>query len=104
MPPSDLASIRRAGMLHDLGRCGVHNGILDKAGPLSETEWERVRLHPYLTGRLLSRWGALARLAAIAAAHHERTDGTGYFRGVHAAELSPAMPLLAAVDAYHAMT
>ena len=104
LPEADCRAIRRAGLLHDLGRCGVHNGIWEKAGPLTEAEWERVRLHPYLTGRLLSRCEALAPLAALAAAHHERSDGSGYHRGAHGVELSPGMRLLAAADAYQAMT
>jgi len=104
LPASDRAMIRRAALLHDLGRCGVHNGIWDKPGPLTDGEWERVRLHSYLTGRLLSRSAALAPLAQTAAGHHERTDGTGYHRGVRGPDLSPAMRLLAAADAYHAMT
>jgi HD-GYP domain-containing protein (c-di-GMP phosphodiesterase class II)/DNA-binding CsgD family transcriptional regulator len=101
---TDCLALRRAGLLHDLGRCGVDNGIWDKPGPLSEAEWERVRLHPYLTGRLLSRCPALEPLAEVAAAHHERTDGSGYYRAVRASDLSPAMRLLAAADAYQAMT
>jgi HD-GYP domain-containing protein (c-di-GMP phosphodiesterase class II)/DNA-binding CsgD family transcriptional regulator len=104
MPTSDCVLIRRAGLLHDLGRCGVHNGIWDKPGPLTDAEWERVRLHPYLTGRLLSRSPALTGLAGLAAAHHERSDGSGYYRGARAAELPPAMRLLAAADAYQAMS
>jgi response regulator RpfG family c-di-GMP phosphodiesterase/DNA-binding CsgD family transcriptional regulator len=104
MPLADRVALGRAGLLHDLGRCGVHNGIWDKAGPLTDAEWERVRLHPYLTGRLLSRSSTLKPFAILAAAHHERTDGSGYFRGASAAELTPAMRLLAAADAYQAMT
>jgi HD-GYP domain-containing protein (c-di-GMP phosphodiesterase class II) len=101
---SECVALRRAGLLHDLGRCAVHNGIWDKTGPLSEAEWERVRLHPYLTGRLLGRCPALEPLAAVAAAHHERGDGSGYYRAVHASDLSVSMRLLAAADAYQAMT
>jgi len=101
---SECGSLRYAGLLHDLGRCGVDNGIWDKPGPLSESEWERVRLHPYLTGRLLSRCPALEPLAPLAAAHHERADGSGYYRAIHASQLSPSMRILAAADAYRAMT
>ena len=104
MPATDCATLRRAGLVHDLGRCGVHNGIWDRPGPLTDAEWERVRLHPYLTGRLLARCPALAPLAQVAAAHHERVDGSGYHRGVRAGDLSPAMRLLSAADAYQAMT
>jgi HD-GYP domain-containing protein (c-di-GMP phosphodiesterase class II) len=104
MPASDCTALRRAGLVHDLGRCGVHNGIWDKPGALTDAEWERVRLHPYLTGRLLSRAAALAPLGAMASAHHERPDGSGYHRGAHAPELSMGMRVLAAADAYAAMT
>jgi len=104
MPAADCVTLRRAGLVHDLGRCGVDNGIWDKPGPLTDAEWERVRLHPYLTGRLLARCPALAPLAQVAAAHHERADGSGYHRGVRASELGPAMRLLGAADAYQAMT
>jgi HD-GYP domain-containing protein (c-di-GMP phosphodiesterase class II) len=104
LPEADRAAVYQAGLLHDIGRCGVHNGIWDKPGRLTEAEWERVRLHPYLTNRLLTRCALLAPLAQLAAAHHERTDGSGYHRGARAAELSRAMRLLAAADTYQAMT
>jgi HD-GYP domain-containing protein (c-di-GMP phosphodiesterase class II) len=104
LPEGDRAAVYQAGLLHDIGRCGVHNAIWDKRGRLTDAEWERVRLHPYLTNRLLTRCVALAPLAQLAAAHHERPDGSGYHRGAKAAELSHAMRLLAASDAYQAMT
>jgi HD-GYP domain-containing protein (c-di-GMP phosphodiesterase class II) len=77
MPDPDVATTRRAGYLHDLGRTGISNAVWDKQGPLTESERERVRLHPYYTERMLRRPAALAGLAAIAAAHHERLDGSG---------------------------
>jgi HD-GYP domain-containing protein (c-di-GMP phosphodiesterase class II) len=98
------AELRRAGLLHDVGRIGVSNTIWDKGGPLSETEMERVRMHPYLTQRTLSRAPRLARLAEVAAAHHERLDGSGYPRGLAGGALSPEARILAAADAYQAMT
>jgi HD-GYP domain-containing protein (c-di-GMP phosphodiesterase class II) len=101
---SETAAVRHAALLHDLGRTGVSNSIWDKPGALTESERERVRLHPYYTERALARPTALARLGAIAAAHHERLDGSGYHRGLAGASLSPLPRLLAAVDAYHAMT
>jgi HD-GYP domain-containing protein (c-di-GMP phosphodiesterase class II) len=102
---SDLeaARLRRAGLIHDLGRLGVSNAIWDKPGPLSPAELERVRIHPYLTQRIFSA-GPLAQLAELAAAHHERIDGSGYPRGLAGGALTPAARLLAAADAYHAMT
>ena len=69
-------------MVHDLGRLGVSNAIWDKRGPLTPAELERVRLHPYLTERMLASSAALAPLGAIAVQHHERLDGSGYPRGL----------------------
>ena len=103
-PDDDVAVLRRAGLIHDLGRLGVSNAIWDKPGPLTEAESERVRLHPYLTDRMLARVGALAASREIAARHHERLDGSGYPRGLTAAALTPPDRLLAAADVYHAMT
>jgi HD-GYP domain-containing protein (c-di-GMP phosphodiesterase class II) len=96
--------VRRAGLVHDLGRLGVPNTIWDKPGKLSHGETERVRLHPYLTERMLARSAALAPLAPIAGQHHERLDGSGYPRGLSGAALSPGGRILAAADAYHART
>ncbi|HKV59084.1 MAG TPA: HD domain-containing phosphohydrolase [Ktedonobacteraceae bacterium] len=104
LPESDAISLRRAGWLHDIGRVSVSAGIWGKPGPLTEREWERVRLHPYYTGRVLARPRLLAQLGALAALHHERLDGSGYHRGLPAAMLSPAARVLAAADVYHAMT
>lgn len=104
LPAADVAVLRQAGLLHDIGRVGVSAGIWGKPGPLSEREWERVRMHPYFTERVLARPGLLARLGALAALHHERLDGSGYYRGLKASLLSPAARILAAADVYHAMT
>ncbi|MGN6792048.1 MAG: HD domain-containing phosphohydrolase [Streptosporangiaceae bacterium] len=100
----DVTVLRRAGFLHDLGRLGVSNSIWDKRGTLTEGERERVRLHPYLTGRMLARVDALQRSRQIAAHHHERLDGSGYPHGLTAASLTRLDRLLAAADVYHAMT
>jgi HD-GYP domain-containing protein (c-di-GMP phosphodiesterase class II) len=100
----EVSALRHAGLLHDLGRLGVSSGIWDKPGPLTETEFERVRLHPYLTDRMLARIPALGRIREIAARHHERLDGSGYPRGLTAALLTPPDLLLAAADVYHALT
>jgi HD-GYP domain-containing protein (c-di-GMP phosphodiesterase class II) len=96
--------LRRAGLLHDVGRLGVPNTVWDKPGPLSDSEMERVRMHPYLTQRTFSRAPRLARLADVAATHHERLDGSGYPRGLAGGALSPEARLLAAADTYQAMT
>jgi HD-GYP domain-containing protein (c-di-GMP phosphodiesterase class II) len=100
----ETTSIRQAGYVHDLGRVGISTAVWDKPGPLTTSEWERVRLHPYYTERVLARPKALAPIAAIAALHHERLDGSGYYRGIPAAMLSVPARLLAAADVYHALT
>lgn len=100
----DSADVRRAALLHDLGRVSVPNGIWDKPGPLTDGEWERVRLHPYYTERILSRVSALTSVAKVACLHHERLDGSGYHRGSSRSEIPAAARVLAAADAYQAMT
>jgi HD-GYP domain-containing protein (c-di-GMP phosphodiesterase class II) len=96
--------VRRAGLVHDLGRLGVPNTIWDKHGSLSHAETERVRLHPYLTERMLVSSPALAPLAAVAVQHHERLDGSGYPRGLAGGAVSPEGRVLAAADFYHSRT
>lgn len=100
----ETADLRRAALLHDLGRVGVPNGIWDKPGPLAASEMERVRLHPYFTERILARSPLLAPIAVIAGAHHENLDGSGYHRGIGAAQLPRAARLLRAADAFEAMS
>ena len=96
--------VRRAGLVHDLGRLGVSNAIWDKQAELSHAETERVRLHPYLTERMLASSPALAPLAPIAVQHHERLDGSGYPRGLSGGAVSPEGRVLAAADFYHSRT
>ncbi len=82
----------------------VPNSILDKPRGLNAAERERVRLHPYYTERVLARSAALAALAPLAGAHHERLDGSGYHRACRAPQLSSAARVLGAADAFHALT
>jgi HD-GYP domain-containing protein (c-di-GMP phosphodiesterase class II) len=103
-PEEEVRTVRRAGWLHDIGRIGVSSAVWGHAGPLSAHQREQVRLHPYHTSRVLDRSPYLRRLGEVAAAHHERLDGSGYFRGARAGQLPPAARLLATADAYHAMT
>jgi HD-GYP domain-containing protein (c-di-GMP phosphodiesterase class II) len=102
-PEPDVRVLRRAGLLHDLGRTGVPNTILDKPGPLTAVERERVELHSYYTDRMLRRVPALAAAGRIAALAHERLDGSGYHRGLPASAVPAAARILAAADTYHAM-
>jgi HD-GYP domain-containing protein (c-di-GMP phosphodiesterase class II) len=99
---ANTRTVRRAGLVHDLGRMGVANTIWDKRAPLTAGEVERVRLHPYYTDRILSSVPALACLAPVAAQHHERLDGSGYPRGTTAESLTPEGRLLAVADCYQA--
>lgn len=103
LPEADVIAIRNAACLHDIGRVGISSAIWNKGGSLTESEWERVRIHPYYTERILSRSQPLAAWAATAALHHERLDGSGYHKGLTAPMLSPAARLLAAVNSYCAL-
>ena len=100
LPADECKRIRRAGLVHDLGRLGVSNAIWEKPGALTPAEFERVRLHPYLTERILASSPTLAPLGALAVEHHERLDGSGYPRGLVGNALSPASRILAVADTY----
>ena len=103
LPAEEVESLRRAGLVHDLGRLGVSNAIWDKPGPLGAGEWERVRMHLYITERMLQQSAALAPLGAVAAMHRERLDGSGYPRGLSGSAIPRAARVLGAADAYQAM-
>ena len=103
LPDEETRLLRLAGLVHDLGRLGVSNAIWDKPGPLGTGEWERVRLHPYLTERILQQSSALAPLAAIAVQHRERLDGSGYPKGLSGGAITRPARILGAVDAYRSM-
>jgi HD-GYP domain-containing protein (c-di-GMP phosphodiesterase class II) len=100
----EVAAVRSAALVRDLGRVAIANEIWDKPAALSGAERERVRLHPYFTERALSRVTALAEIAALASSHHERVGGGGYHRGVDAAAVPVGARVLAAADAYVGMT
>jgi HD-GYP domain-containing protein (c-di-GMP phosphodiesterase class II) len=99
----DIRTLRRAGLVQGFGRLGVSNAIWDKAGPLGAGEWERVRMHPYFTERMLMQAPALAPLGRIAVQQRERLDGSGYPRGLPGTAISGAARILGAADAYQAM-
>ena len=103
LPEAELTTLRRAALVHDLGRNGVPNTIWDKPGPLSAAETERVRLHAYYTDRVLRRASRLALLATVASAAHERSGGSGYPRGIAGGTIPLLGRFLEAADAYHAM-
>jgi HD-GYP domain-containing protein (c-di-GMP phosphodiesterase class II) len=98
-----VQELRRAALLHDLGRLGISNAVWDKPGPLSSGEMERVRMYPYYTLRMFSRQARLGAVAELASAHAERLDGSGYPRGLSGGALTPEARLLAAADVYQAL-
>jgi DNA-binding CsgD family transcriptional regulator len=103
MPDSEIRTLRRAGLAHDLGRLGISNAVLDKRGPLAGGDWERIRMGPYLTERMLRQSEVLALVAAIAVQHRERCNGSGYPRGLSGNGISQPARVLGAADAYQAM-
>ena len=98
LPQSEIVTIRRAALVHDLGHVALPGHILHPHNPLSKVDWEKLRLHPYYTERILSRVPALAPVAAIAGMHHERLNGSGYYRGLSGNELPMSACILALAD------
>ena len=99
-----LRDLRRAGLLHDIGKLGVSTLILDKPDRLTERERAEIRVHPAYTQRILERVTAFAGIVEVSAAHHERLDGKGYHLGVPGERLSPMSRALAVADVYEALT
>jgi putative nucleotidyltransferase with HDIG domain len=97
-PARDLPPLRRAALLHDLGKLAVSNLILDKPGKLTNDEFAAVRTHPRHTQAILSRVGCLQPLVEVASAHHERLDGRGYHRGLTGGRLSLPARVICAAD------
>jgi HD-GYP domain-containing protein (c-di-GMP phosphodiesterase class II) len=104
LPADEVELVRRAGHVHDIGRVAVSSGIWEAARALRPDEAEKVRMHPYYTQQVLSRTPFLRSLAEVASCHHERLDGSGYFRGLRAAALPVPARLLAAADVYRTKT
>jgi HD-GYP domain-containing protein (c-di-GMP phosphodiesterase class II) len=103
VPDDEARELYRAALVMSYGNLGVSNAIWDKPGPLAASEWERVRLAPHLTERMLHQSEALAPLGRIAVQHRERLDGSGYPRGLTGPAITRAGRILAAADAYQAM-
>ena len=102
-PAEQVREIRRAALLHDIGKLGVSSLILDKPAPLSEEEFAVMRQHPIATRQILSRTGCFRHLAAVAASHHERLDGNGYDLGLARRELPMLTRVLCASDVCDAL-
>jgi HD-GYP domain-containing protein (c-di-GMP phosphodiesterase class II) len=96
--------LKRGALLHDVGKLGVSNSVLDKAGSLDRDEWTAVRQHAEYTETILGRIAAFAELASIAGAHHERLDGNGYPRGLHADDIRLETRIITTADIFDAIT
>lgn len=104
LPPDEVAALRRAALLHDLGRVAISSAIWEKPGALTHSEWELVRLHPYHSERILAGSRVLDPLARTAGMHHERLDGSGYPHRLSADAIPLAARVLAAADCFQAAT
>jgi putative nucleotidyltransferase with HDIG domain len=98
-----VRDIWRAGLLHDIGKLGISNTILDKPGKLTADEWRLMREHPRYSAEILGRISVFKDLAPVAAAHHERLDGSGYHLGLSGAQLSRPARILAVADVCEAL-
>ena len=96
--------LRRAGLLHDIGKLAISNLILDKPGRLTDDEFTTIKEHPAFSLRILERAPCFAPIADLAADHHERIDGTGYPRGLGGEALDMPVRVLAVADVYEALT
>ena len=96
--------LRRGALLHDIGKLGVSNSILDKPGPLTPTEWTAVREHARLSEEIIARIPALADIASVAGAHHERLDGKGYPRGISEEAIRLETRIITVADIFDALT
>ena len=104
LAPERTEALRRVGLLHDLGKLGVSNGILDKPGKLDEQEWASVRRHPALSQEILGRVAVFRPIAEIAGAHHERLDGRGYPHGLAGDAIALEARIITVSDVFDAIT
>jgi HD-GYP domain-containing protein (c-di-GMP phosphodiesterase class II) len=100
----ELVNFRRGALLHDIGKLGIAESILNKPGPLDEAEWDKVRAHPLLAYQLLSSVDSLLPALDIPHYHHERWDGSGYPEGLHGEQIPFSARLFAVVDVYDSLT
>ncbi len=99
-----LVTLEHAALLHDIGKLGVSNSILEKPARLEIAEFEMIKKHPQMSAQILGQIRGFERVTAIAAAHHERLDGKGYYRGLEANQLDLDMRILTVSDVFDALT
>jgi putative nucleotidyltransferase with HDIG domain len=104
LKPDEMRVVWYAAVLHDIGKLGIPDSILDKPGKLTWTEWEIVRRHPERGARMLVGIVGFERVRAAVAAHHERFDGRGYPAGLVGRDIPIEARLISVADAYDAMT
>ncbi|CAA9495138.1 MAG: diguanylate cyclase/phosphodiesterase (GGDEF & EAL domains) with PAS/PAC sensor(s), partial [uncultured Solirubrobacteraceae bacterium] len=104
LPGHAVQEVEQVALLHDIGKVGIPDSVLHKPGPLDELEWELMRQHSALGGRILAGIASLAHLSAAVRAEHERWDGLGYPDGLSGTAIPIAARIILAADAYHAMT
>ncbi|NDW03753.1 HD-GYP domain-containing protein [Jiella pacifica] len=103
-PPEHRRRLKRAALLHDIGKLGISNAILDKPGRLSEAEFAEIRRHPVYSEEILSKIGAFCELALIGGRHHERLDGTGYPLGLSGDDIGLDTRIVTVADIFDALT
>jgi putative nucleotidyltransferase with HDIG domain len=101
---AEITAVRRAALLHDIGKLGVPNDILEKPGSLTSDEWDAIRKHPYYSFQILRRIPNAGAMGEIAASHHEKLDGSGYFRGLRAEHLSLPTRIVTVANVYQALS
>lgn len=99
-----IVFLRHAALLHDLGKLGVSNTILEKPGKLDEEEWQSLRLHPYYTWKILQAIPGFSEMSEVAASHHEKLNGKGYFRGLTAEQMPLEARILVVADIFDALS
>jgi putative nucleotidyltransferase with HDIG domain len=104
LPRERIVFVRHAALLHDLGKLGVSNAILEKPGPLDDAEWTAMKRHPEDTWLILKSIPEFQELSEVAASHHEKLNGTGYFRNLSAGQLSTESRIIAVADIFDALS
>jgi HD-GYP domain-containing protein (c-di-GMP phosphodiesterase class II) len=104
LPPDSVEELRLAGLLHDLGKIGVPDSILNKAGRLSEEEYSAIKMHPALSMRIIEPLPHLGNIIPIIYHHHERYDGNGYMDGKAGEKIPLGARIIAVADSFEAMT
>jgi putative nucleotidyltransferase with HDIG domain len=99
----DITFMRRAALVHDIGKLGVSNSILEKPAALDNAEWDIMKKHPYHSFEILRRIPGFEELSEVAGAHHEKLDGSGYYAHLGADQLTLEMRILTVADIFDAL-